>query len=49
MGLEGSALLGLVIIRFMKNSRDHLFLLEARDRSKGGVVQGSSSLCDEIE
>lgn len=29
--------------------RDHLFLLEARDRSKGGVVQGSSSLCDEIE
>lgn len=49
MGFEGSATAEARHYQVHKefaSPRDHLFLLEARDRSKGGVVQGRSSLCE---
>ena len=52
MGFEGSATaeaLHYQVHKEFASPRNHLFLLEPRDRSKGGVVQGRSSLCDEIE
>lgn len=48
MGFEGSATAEARHCQVHKefaSPRDHLFLLEARDRSKG-VVQGRSSLCE---
>lgn len=49
MGFEGSATAEARHYQLHKefaSPRDPLFLLEARDRSKGGVVQASSSLCE---